>query len=680
MRLKRFAFRVPSRVACRLDFRAAAATAVLAFLLVGLGGPAVAAAPGLDNAKCLSCHAAGKAAIAVPGADGESRELHAVPADAFASGAHAKMDCVACHTAISDNAETDNAHRRDPAQKVKDCASCHEELWERAKQQGAAKDKPRLGVVVDNIAAYKESFHARKNADDPTRPNASCDECHSSHSFNVPPKDSPQYAEWRLGVPETCGKSCHEESLETFTESIHGEAIFQKKDAKAAVCSDCHSAHAVGNTSLAPFKLAVTAECGNCHEENFKSYKATYHGQINTLGYAYTAKCFDCHGSHDVLEVKNPDSKVHPDNRMKTCKECHNGKKDLPEAPPGFASYQPHGHSGDFERYPQMWLANQLMVQLLIGTFGFFWLHTLLWFWRELRDRQQGKVRPHVRADAPGLAGDRHAGKHFRRFSATWRAAHLIFALSLMILTLTGLPLFYPDAPWAAPLMKGLGGPQVAGTIHRINAVIFAAVFFWHLAYVALRLARDWKEFRIFGPTSLVPGLQDGKDFLAMLKWFFGKGERPVFDRWTYWEKFDYWAPFWGVTIIGVSGLLMWASTITATFLPGWVFNVAAIFHSEEAFLAVVFLFTVHFFNNHFRPDKFPLEVVMFTGSMSVEEYRREHALEYERLMKSGELEKYIVDAPSRPMALGSKILGFTLIAAGLTLLTLVAIGFFGSH
>jgi cytochrome b subunit of formate dehydrogenase len=176
----------------------------------------------------------------------------------------------------------------------------------------------------------------------------------------------------------------------------------------------------------------------------------------------------------------------------------------------------------------------------------------------------------------------------------------------------------------------------------------------------------------------MIPNLQDGRDMLAMFKWFFGKGERPVFDRWTYWEKFDYWAPFWGVTIIGVSGLMMWLPNITGALLPGWVFNVAAIFHGEEAFLAVVFLFTVHFFNNHFRPDKFPVDIVMFTGTMSMGHFRREHALQYQRLLDSGELEQHLVDAPSAPMTLGAKLLGFTLIAIGLTLLTGVALGFFG--
>ena len=165
-----------------------------------------------------------------------------------------------------------------------------------------------------------------------------------------------------------------------------------------------------------------------------------------------------------------------------------------------------------------------------------------------------------------------------------------------------------------------------------------------------------------------------------MFKWFFGLGPRPMFDRWTYWEKFDYWAPFWGVTIIGVSGVMLWVPHITARFLPGWVFNVATIFHGEEAFLAVVFLFTVHFFNNHFRPGQVPARHRDVHRRVPLEEFKREHPLQYQRLVESGELE----DAPGRPrrrqpMVVGSKVLGFTLIVIGLTLLTLVAIGFFSS-
>ncbi len=120
----------------------------------------------------------------------------------------------------------------------------------------------------------------------------------------------------------------------------------------------------------------------------------------------------------------------------------------------------------------------------------------------------------------------------------------------------------------------------------------------------------------------------------------------------------------------------MWVPHLTAQYLPGWAFNVAAIFHGEEAFLAVVFLFTVHFFNNHFRPDKFPLELAMFTGTITIEDLKQDHPLQYQRLLESGELEKHLVDAPSAPMLKASRVLGFTLIVMGLILLTLLGTGF----
>ena len=630
----------------------------------------------LDNATCLTCHDGKHGKLEVPGAEGKKQELLAISPDKFGKSVHAKLDCVSCHTDIVDSKAE---HQKAAGVKPPDCVQCHEALWETAKKENKTTEKPRLGVVVENIAAYNKSFHARANKEDKAHVNATCNDCHDTHSFNVPPRGTAERKEWHMTVPQVCGAKCHSDELDEYSESIHGRQVLEKHNLKSAVCSDCHTTHDIGNTSADPTKLTITAQCGSCHEENYKTYKSTYHGQINTLGYAYTAKCFDCHGSHGILEVNNPASKVYPDNRMKTCRQCHNGKKDLPDAPPGFSSFQPHGHAGDFKRYPQIWITNQIMIQLLVGTFAFFWLHTLLWFYREYKERQQRKGQPHIKADTFAELPEKLHGKHFQRFSLTWRIAHISFAVSLMILTLTGMPLFYSGAPWAAPLMSALGGPHIAGIIHRICAVIFGGVFIWHLFYIGIKLARDWKNFKIFGPNSMIPGLQDLKDIIAMFKWFLGKGPRPIFDRWTYWEKFDYWAPFWGVTIIGASGLIMWMPNLTAQYLPGWVFNVAAIFHGEEAFLAVVFLFTVHFFNNHFRPDKFPLELVMFTGTITLEDFKRDHPLQYQRLLDSGEMEKHLVDAPSQPMTTASKVLGFVLIVAGLSLLTMVGIGFFTS-
>ena len=170
-----------------------------------------ATAQTLDNATCLSCHDGKKGKLEVPGAEGKPRALHSVAPDKFGQSVHAKMQCVACHTDITDNAEKGNLHAKDTAQKLKkvDCASCHQSLWEQAQKDGTAKSKPGLGLVAENIEAYKKSFHARPNTDDKTKPNASCDNCHDTHSFKVPAKGTPEYAEHRLGISKACGENCH---------------------------------------------------------------------------------------------------------------------------------------------------------------------------------------------------------------------------------------------------------------------------------------------------------------------------------------------------------------------------------------------------------------------------------------------------------------------------------------
>jgi len=435
----------------------------------------------------------------------------------------------------------------------------------------------------------------------------------------------------------------------------------------AAVCSDCHTTHNIEKPHEVSGRLVITENCGNCHHENLETYTETYHGKVTRLGYGETAKCYDCHGSHGIKRLDDETSMMHSNNRLETCRTCHE------DATEGYITFQPHGTTNDFESYPQMWLASKGMIGLLLGTFAFFWLHSALWFFREYQDRKHGKDRPHI------LTEELPQGKtHFRRFTRWWRLAHLVGALSIMTLALTGLTVLFAGSSWAPVVMEILGGPKAAGIIHRIGAIGFMAVFFIHLIYFAFHIGRTWRTFQWFGPNSLIPNWDDLKDATAMFQWFFGLAPRPVFEHFTYWEKFDYWAPFWGMTIIGVSGMMMWYPEITASLLPGWVFNVAAIVHGEEAILAIVFLFTVHFFNNHFRPDKFPRDDTMFTGRVPLEIYKHEHRREYDRLVESGEIDKYLVAAPSQPMARGSKVLGIVLITIGLTLLTLVVLGFLG--
>jgi cytochrome b subunit of formate dehydrogenase len=358
---------------------------------------------------------------------------------------------------------------------------------------------------------------------------------------------------------------------------------------------------------------------------------------------------------------------------MKTCQKCHDGKKPgIPPATEGFKTFAPHANPHDFDKYPQVYVVTKLMIALLIGVFAFFWLHSGLWYYRESRERKAHK--PETRIDTAGLQLDEKL--HFERFGWGWRIGHLFFAVSVMTLVLTGSAALFADSAWAPVVAKLFGGPKILGIIHRVAAAVFVGIFAIHFVYIMQKLLRD-KAFRWFGPDSLVPNWKDLDDMIGMFKWFFGLGPKPQFDRWTYFEKFDYWAVFWGVAVIGLSGLMLALPHVTASFLPGWVFNVATIVHGEEAFLASVFLFTVHFFNNHFRPNKLPPpDVVMFTGTQSLEEFRHEHPAQYQRLLESGELQKRLVEAPSRPLHVGSVILGLALLAIGLSLLVMVGTGF----
>ncbi|HET53617.1 MAG TPA: hypothetical protein ENN33_00190 [Ignavibacteria bacterium] len=140
---------------------------------------------------------------------------------------------------------------------------------------------------------------------------------------------------------------------------------------------------------------------------------------------------------------------------------------------------------------------------------------------------------------------------------------------------------------------------------------------------------------------------RDWKEFIGTIKWFFGKGRRPSYGRWTYWEKFDYFAVFWGVAVIGSRGLILWfPEFFTFLGLPGWFINVTSIVHSDEALLATGFIFTIHFFNTHFRPDKFPMDNVIFTGRVPLEEFKKDRPREYQILIENNKLEARFAPPP----------------------------------
>jgi len=261
---------------------------------------------------------------------------------------------------------------------------------------------------------------------------------------------------------------------------------------------------------------------------------------------------------------------------------------------------------------------------------------------------------------------------HYRRFDRADRLLHGFLMFSFLSLAFTGLPLLFSHEAWASRLVRFLGGFESAGTIHRVAAVVMIGVFVTHLGRICRRLFVLKDLSILWGPTSLVPQPRDLFEMVAHIRWFVGLGPQPRFDHFTYWEKFDYWAVFWGMGIIGGSGLILWFPELFAHVLPGWMFNIATVVHGEEALLAVGFIFTIHFFNGHLRPEKFPMDSVIFTGRVTLKEMEEERPDELERLTRTGRIDELASAAAPRWVYRLGRTAGAIAVVLGLLMVTLI--------
>ncbi len=220
-----------------------------------------------------------------------------------------------------------------------------------------------------------------------------------------------------------------------------------------------------------------------------------------------------------------------------------------------------------------------------------------------------------------------------RRWSWWARATHALLALSVFGLVLTGMPMHYSDAFWAQPLLALWQGERGAAAVHKWAAVGFLGSAAMHVVgmFMAWMTGR-WKLRSAFDVDSIVPRWTDAKQIGQQIRYLKGQGPRPEYARFTFWEKFDYIAEVWGLLIIGLTGLVMWFPGRFLEYLPGWLVNAARIFHSYEAILAMGFLFTVHYFNTHLRPEVFPVDEVIFSGNIPVHEIRERYPGWYKRL------------------------------------------------
>jgi cytochrome b subunit of formate dehydrogenase len=222
--------------------------------------------------------------------------------------------------------------------------------------------------------------------------------------------------------------------------------------------------------------------------------------------------------------------------------------------------------------------------------------------------------------------------EEFLRLPRNIRVQHMFLFSSVILLILTGLPLRFAEMNWSGDLIYLLGGIENSRLIHRIAACGLIGVAVYHVFYTFLS-RQGRRDFLL-----LLPMPKDMLDVIDMIKHFLGFSEdRPKFGRFSYIEKFDYWAVYWGCVIMIGTGLVLWFQDFSLTFLPKYALDITKEAHRDEALLATLAIVIWHFYNVHFNPDKFPGSLTWLTGKISKHEIIEEHPLEYEEIMAARE-------------------------------------------
>ncbi|MFO7901515.1 MAG: cytochrome c3 family protein [Planctomycetota bacterium] len=631
-----------------------------------MGGP--------EAATCTSCHP----------------EHRMRPVDDSRSDVHPKhlvQTCGACHqdqrTAMRKGVHHAAGRKRaDGSGMPLACSQCHGENAHAM----LPVDHSQSPVFLDNqvdvcggcheepLATYEASVHGHGLRESGLLVTAVCADCHGAH-------DSYYAADTRsrlhpTNVAHTCGE-CHHYIEERLKTSVHGRGdgpgIVSRRETsdgeakRKPSCVDCHQGHDQPHPEKTQFRVQLPNRCGNCHAEISQQYTASLHGELTQLGYGPAAKCSDCHGAHTILAAGNPQSRLAVGKRVDTCRTCH------PYAVANFAEFDPHANPKNRTQYAGLY-------QLLAGTefvvyvlFGLFVVHAFLWFTRSL-------VHTFVYGRQRGLSGEQWA---IVRFSPMLRVCYFVFTVSFVALALTGLPLKYSRNQWASELAEGLGGFEATSTWHHFFAVLVLVTSVGCVVSVAAKLIQlrrrnaTWRSL-LFGPDSLVPNGRDVRDLWGMSRWFFGLGRKPRFERWTYWEKLDVWALVLTVGIIGGSGLMLWYPNLCCLVVSGSALNVAKVLHSRIALLAASFIFIIHVFHWHLRPEKFPMDVSLWTGLAGARALRRSRTDYVERLREEGQLSSLLVAVPSMRtfwpvIAIGACILVLGLLLLGCILLVSLA-------
>jgi len=573
-----------------------------------LAGAAPAARKQFTQEVCATCHAAENAKL-----------MDSDHGRALAAGILGAPSCIDCHDEHGVLAVSNDSARTNRKHVAQMCEKCHID-------DPAVREKVASSSAF--ISSYENSVHgqALKNGNDSA---ATCTDCHGGHQMKKGSDPSSLVA--RRNVAETCGR-CHRDVLAQYQGSIHGTAMAAGVK-ESATCTDCHGEHNILSPKDARSPVAARnvsrQVCSPCHasvrltqkyglaSDRFQSFADSYHGLAGRAGSLEVANCASCHGIHDIKPSSDPTSRINKANLAKTCGTCHPGaNQNFTNGLVHVIATQAKGEGEDNILY----LVASGYLILIVVTIGGMLLHNLLDFIKKSKKQLMYRRGLIQRPPIPH--------RLWLRMSLSERIQHGLLLLSFLTLVLTGFALRFPDAWWVVPMRNFSPWMfELRSLLHRIAGVVLVCTSLYHIYYVMAvprgkRLLRD-----------LLPARQDITDAVQVMKYNFGlTKEKPLFGRFSYIEKSEYWALVWGTVVMAATGVIMWFdNTFLGLFGKLW-WDVARTVHYYEAWLATLAIIVWHFYFVIFNPDSYPINLAFWKGTLTEEEMEEEHPLELERL------------------------------------------------
>jgi formate dehydrogenase gamma subunit len=553
----------------------------------------------LQPADCSACH------IDVQEVFGGS--LHGY---ALERGNPRAPTCASCHGSHDIQSSSDPRSSTHKSRQHDACAVCHGTA-------GLLTDQ--IVKLPQSLAGFARSVHG-VGAETGSEGAVSCADCHSVHGLRG--TTDPASRIHPVNVATTCG-ACHETTRREYENSIHGRAL-RAGVSDSPTCTDCHGEHLIlssrdPDSKTYPSRLA-TETCGACHNDpviiakyNLRgdvvgSYVDSYHGWAMRREYMSSANCVSCHTAHSVLPQEHPESTIHADNVVETCRQCHEA------ADRKFAASYTHEAVSITANPINRWIRNVYWVIIAVVIGGMIVHNLVIMNFYAVKKRRESARMPQV-----------------RRLDPFQIIQHLLMIVSFIGLTITGFALRFPEAWWVRYLSAlGMSEP-VRSNLHRIFAVVLVLVGLSHVLYI-LFAKRGRREFR-----KILPARLDLRQLRENLLYHTWRRQQPAeFDRYDYTQKAEYWALAWGTVLMAVTGVVLWYPETAVKLFPAWIVTASQTVHYYEAWLATLAIFFWHIFFVVFHPDVYPMSWTWLTGKMTTRSVEKHHPRWYREEIAPG--------------------------------------------